>query len=154
MPASTCNDDSEVYRKCVLRLATGVSWLHVLMLAAWLHDLMLAACRCLLAGFFANVAVLQPNQSYKVRNFVPDALCADVTWALQVLASGQEALIHPSSCLAATRPKPQCILFNELIQTSKQYMRSCCILDQVRHACSTCVWEIELNYGCRSGWWT
>eukprot|EP00045_Choanoeca_perplexa_P016059 m.211780 g.211780 ORF g.211780 m.211780 type:complete len:683 (-) comp17156_c0_seq1:1776-3824(-) len=82
VPPSTCNDDSEIYRKC------------------------------LLTGFFANVAVLQPNQSYKV------------------LASGQEALIHPSSCLAATRPKPQCILFNELIQTSKQYMRSCCILDQ------------------------
>ena len=66
--------------------------------------------RSLITGMFANVAVLQVDGMYKV------------------LSTGQLASIHPSSVLAGQ--KPSCILFNEIVKTTKQYMRDCCILDQ------------------------
>ena len=66
--------------------------------------------RSLITGMFANVATLQVDGMYKV------------------FSTGQLASIHPSSVLAGQ--KPNCILFNEIVKTSKQYMRDCCILDQ------------------------
>eukprot|EP01147_Barroeca_monosierra_P003601 gene3601-6193_t len=79
--ASSCGDDTIAYRKC------------------------------LLSGFFQNVAIHQPDQSYKV------------------VKSNQETHIHPSSALFHIRPKPSCILFNELVLTNRRYMRNCCIVD-------------------------
>ncbi|EGD83307.1 Dhx33 protein [Salpingoeca rosetta] len=55
--------------------------------------------KCLLAGFFQNIALLQPDQSYKV------------------VKTNQETHI------------PSCILFNELVLTNRRYMRNCCIID-------------------------
>eukprot|EP00047_Mylnosiga_fluctuans_P021814 m.109410 g.109410 ORF g.109410 m.109410 type:complete len:676 (+) comp9039_c1_seq2:13-2040(+) len=80
-------------------------------------DVPLASCgsdteayrRCLLTGMFHNVALLQQDGQYKV------------------MRSGQLAYIHPSSVLSGQ--KPSCILFNEVVQTTKRYMRDCCIVD-------------------------
>eukprot|EP00048_Salpingoeca_helianthica_P008882 m.127599 g.127599 ORF g.127599 m.127599 type:complete len:212 (+) comp14710_c0_seq3:598-1233(+) len=65
--------------------------------------------KALLSGLFVNVATLQPDGTYKV------------------LRTGQSAGIHPGSVLFGQ--KPACVLFNEVVQTSKRYMRDCCILD-------------------------
>lgn len=66
--------------------------------------------RCLLAGFFANAAVLQPDgRTYK-------------TVAADLLVT-----LHPSSVLFS-RPPP-CVFFNELIRTSKLYMRDVCAVE-------------------------
>ncbi len=40
---------------------------------------------------------------------------------LQVIASGQQVWLHPSSTLRGK--KPPCIIFGELVHTTKQYAR-------------------------------
>ena len=44
-----------------------------------------------------------------------------MTHKSQVIATGQAVFIHPSSVLAGR--KPDCIVFSELVKTSKQYVR-------------------------------
>lgn len=61
--------------------------------------------RALLAGFFRNAAVLQPDKSYRA------------------LVAGKDVAIHPSSVLAGAK-KAEAVVFNELVLTSKQYMRT------------------------------
>ncbi|KAK1553221.1 hypothetical protein Q3G72_035119 [Acer saccharum] len=98
-------------------------------------DDMLQFRRCLAASFFLNAALRQPEGTYRA------------------LASGQVVQIHPSSVLF--RAKPECIIFNELVQTNNkiklgtsitenagggvalqnlrkvlQSLSSCCFLDQ------------------------
>ncbi|KAG5068246.1 hypothetical protein JHK85_000623 [Glycine max] len=67
-------------------------------------DDMLQFCRCLAASFFINAAVKQPDGTYRA------------------LASGQMVQIHPSSVLF--RQKPECVIFNELVQTNHKYVRN------------------------------
>ncbi|KAJ1433083.1 P-loop containing nucleoside triphosphate hydrolase [Sesbania bispinosa] len=67
-------------------------------------DDMLQYRRCLVASFFLNAAVKQPEGTYRA------------------LASGQVVQIHPSSVLF--RQKPECIIFNELVQTNNKYVRN------------------------------
>ena len=67
--------------------------------------------RCFLSGLFVNVAMQQHDGSYRT------------------LRNSQQVFIHPSSALFGR--KPRCVLFNELVQTKKCYMRDCCVLDQV-----------------------
>ena len=59
--------------------------------------------KCLIAGFFGNVAMLQPDGKFKT------------------MTSNQPVYIHPASVLFGR--KPACVLFNELVFTSKRYMR-------------------------------
>eukprot|EP01135_Chromosphaera_perkinsii_P011544 Nk52_evm2s2438 gene=Nk52_evmTU2s2438 len=59
--------------------------------------------KTLVAGFFVNVATLQPDNKYRT------------------MTSSSPVSIHPGSVLFGK--KPQCLLFNELVFTSKQYMR-------------------------------
>ncbi|KAI6676907.1 hypothetical protein NL676_037703 [Syzygium grande] len=59
--------------------------------------------RCLASSFFLNAALKQPEGSYRA------------------LASGQVVQIHPSSVLFRT--KPECIIFNELVQTNHKIPR-------------------------------
>jgi len=59
--------------------------------------------RALTAGLFPHAARLQPDNSYRV------------------LATGQVVYLHPSSVLV--QRKPECIVFNELVRTTKQYAR-------------------------------
>ena len=65
--------------------------------------------KALLSGLFVNVAILQPDRSFKT------------------LKSGQTAQLHPSSALFGM--KPRCVLYDELIETSKRYLRGCSLLD-------------------------
>ncbi|KAK3222843.1 hypothetical protein Dsin_009868 [Dipteronia sinensis] len=72
-------------------------------------DDMLQFRRCLAASFFLNAALRQPEGTYRA------------------LASGQVVQIHPSSVLF--RAKPECIIFNELVQTNNKYIRNITRID-------------------------
>mmetsp|Transcript_63871 Transcript_63871/g.103249 ORF Transcript_63871/g.103249 Transcript_63871/m.103249 type:complete len:653 (+) Transcript_63871:2-1960(+) len=66
--------------------------------------------RCLCTAFYANAASVAPDgKGYKVESS-----------ALQVQ-------LHPSSVLFQRRPKA--VIYNELVFTTKLYMRHCCIID-------------------------
>ncbi|XP_061347272.1 pre-mRNA-splicing factor ATP-dependent RNA helicase DEAH10 isoform X2 [Gastrolobium bilobum] len=67
-------------------------------------DDMLQYRRCLAASFFLKAAVKQPEGTYRA------------------LASGQVVQIHPSSVLF--QQKPECLIFNELVQTNKKYVKN------------------------------
>ncbi|KAJ9513362.1 hypothetical protein QJQ45_001401 [Haematococcus lacustris] len=60
--------------------------------------------KALTAGLFPHAARLQPGGAYKV------------------IATGQTVYLHPSSVLVG-RTKPDCVVFNELVRTTKQYAR-------------------------------
>ncbi|KAI2665083.1 ATP-dependent RNA helicase DHX33 [Labeo rohita] len=65
--------------------------------------------RCLAHGLFMNAAELQPDGSYVA------------------LDTHQPVAIHPSSVLF--QAKPACVVFNELLHTSRCYMRDLCLVD-------------------------
>ncbi|XP_036845498.1 ATP-dependent RNA helicase DHX33 [Oncorhynchus mykiss] len=65
--------------------------------------------RCLAHGLFMNAAELQPDGSYTA------------------LDTHQPVAIHPSSVLF--QAKPAYVVFNELLHTSKCYMRDLCLVD-------------------------
>ncbi len=48
----------------------------------------------------------------------------------QTLRGGQLVHIHPSSSLFGLKEKPKYIVFAELIETSKLYMRNCTEIDE------------------------
>jgi len=66
--------------------------------------------RCFVAGFFMNAAKLQPDGQHYIS-----------------LANNQPASIHPSSVLFGQ--KRACILFNEMLLTTKQYMRDTMVIE-------------------------
>ncbi|XP_053563485.1 ATP-dependent RNA helicase DHX33 [Bombina bombina] len=65
--------------------------------------------QCLAHGLFMNAAELQPDGTYTT------------------LDSPQPVAIHPSSVLFHC--KPACVIYNELLHTSKCYMRDLCVVD-------------------------
>ncbi|XP_028278046.1 ATP-dependent RNA helicase DHX33 [Parambassis ranga] len=65
--------------------------------------------RCLAHGMFVNAAELQPDGSYLA------------------LDTHQPVAIHPSSVLF--QAKPAYVIFNELLHTSRCYMRDLCLVD-------------------------
>ncbi|XP_010895327.2 ATP-dependent RNA helicase DHX33 [Esox lucius] len=65
--------------------------------------------RCLAHGLFVNAAELQPDGTYTA------------------LDAHQPVAIHPSSVLF--QAKPAYVVFNELLHTSKCYMRDLCLVD-------------------------
>jgi len=66
--------------------------------------------RALLSGLFRHVAVLQPSGAFRVA------------------ATGQQGYIHPASALV--RANPPCILYSELVKTTKLYFRTCTEIDE------------------------
>jgi ATP-dependent RNA helicase DHX8/PRP22 len=70
------------------------------------HD---ALRQALVAGLFLNAARLQQDGSFRV------------------ITSGQEVHLHPSSVLLGT--KPRCIVFNEVVLTSRLYARTASVID-------------------------
>ncbi|MCO5599942.1 hypothetical protein L7F22_054049 [Adiantum nelumboides] len=60
--------------------------------------------RCLTASFFLNTACRQPDGSYRA------------------MSSGQTVVVHPSSVLFGK--KPDCLIFNELVCTTRHYIRN------------------------------
>lgn len=65
--------------------------------------------RCLAHGMFTNAAELQPDGTYLA------------------LDTHQSVAIHPSSVLFQS--KPSYVIFNELLHTSRCYMRDLCLVD-------------------------
>ena len=65
--------------------------------------------KCVAFGFFTNAAELHPDGTYRA------------------IDSNQVVQIHPSSCLFLC--KPAYVVFNELIHTTKCYMRDLCVVD-------------------------
>ncbi|CAL5354367.1 unnamed protein product [Camellia sinensis] len=72
-------------------------------------DDMLQFRRCLAAAFFLNAALKQPDGTYRV------------------LSSGQVVQIHPSSVFFRT--KPDCIIFDEFVRTTHNYVRNVTRID-------------------------
>lgn len=67
-------------------------------------------CQCIVSGFFANAARLHPSGSYRtVRDDHP-------------------LYIHPTSVLYTETP-PQWVIYHEVLQTSKEYMRDITKID-------------------------
>ncbi|KAI5080413.1 hypothetical protein GOP47_0003596 [Adiantum capillus-veneris] len=65
--------------------------------------------RCLTAAFFLNTARRQPDGSYRA------------------MSSGQTVFVHPSSVLFGK--KPDCLIFNELVCTTRHYIRNVTRID-------------------------
>ncbi|KAK6931345.1 Helicase, C-terminal [Dillenia turbinata] len=65
--------------------------------------------RCLAASFFLHAALKQPNGTYRA------------------LSNGQVVQIHPSSVLHGKNP--ECIIFNELVRTNKNFIRNITRID-------------------------
>ncbi|XP_069827233.1 ATP-dependent RNA helicase DHX33 isoform X1 [Dendropsophus ebraccatus] len=65
--------------------------------------------QCLAHGLFMNAAELQPDGTYTT------------------VETHQPVSIHPSSVLFHC--KPACVIYNELLHTSKCYMRDLCVVD-------------------------
>eukprot|EP00268_Persea_americana_P030770 TRINITY_DN2982_c0_g1_i1.p1 TRINITY_DN2982_c0_g1~~TRINITY_DN2982_c0_g1_i1.p1 ORF type:complete len:723 (-),score=109.29 TRINITY_DN2982_c0_g1_i1:1846-4014(-) len=72
-------------------------------------DDMLQFHRCLAASFFLNAVLKQHDGSYRA------------------MANNQTVQIHPASVLFQT--KPECFIYNELIQTTKTYVRNITRID-------------------------
>ncbi|OVA18670.1 Helicase [Macleaya cordata] len=73
-------------------------------------DDMLQFRRCLTASFFLKVALKQPDGSYRTFD------------------SSQVVQIHPTSVFFRTK-KPECVVFNELIRTERNYIRDITRID-------------------------
>jgi len=67
-------------------------------------------CKCILSGFFANAAKLHPTGSYRS------------------LRDDHPLHLHPTSVLASEEPPPW-VVFNEVVQTTKDYMRDVTAID-------------------------
>ncbi|CAH1269625.1 DHX35 [Branchiostoma lanceolatum] len=67
-------------------------------------------CRCIVAGFFANAARFHPTGVYRT------------------VRDDHELHIHPNSCLYREKP-PGWVVFNEVLHTSKQFMRDVAVID-------------------------
>ena len=72
---------------------------------------MLEYRRCLAASFFLKAAQRQMDGTYRA------------------LESGEIVHIHPTSVLF--RSKPECVIFNELMQTSKKYIKNLTRIDHL-----------------------
>jgi ATP-dependent RNA helicase DHX8/PRP22 len=59
-----------------------------------------------------------------VAGLFPHAARRQEDGSFRVLATGQPVHIHPSSVLCGK--KPECMVFNELVRTTKQYAREVC----------------------------
>jgi ATP-dependent RNA helicase DHX8/PRP22 len=66
-------------------------------------------CRALASGYFMNVAKKDPTEGYKT------------------MTDGQPVYIHPSSTLF--QANPDMVLYQELVMTTKEYMRNCMAID-------------------------
>lgn len=66
--------------------------------------------RCITAGFFANAARMHHDGTYRT------------------VRDGHKLAIHPTSVLYTEKP-PNWVIFNEVVQTSKDYMRDITVID-------------------------
>lgn len=65
--------------------------------------------RCICAGFFANAAIRQPDGTYRT------------------VRDGVTVELHPNSVVFSY--PPQCIVFHEVVLTSKRFASEVCAID-------------------------
>lgn len=80
-------------------------------------------------GLGANVAVLQRDGGYRVLTLNMNKKSKQLKKAASEW-SFKSVHIHPSSCLFQAGNKPECLLFAELVLTTKAYMRNVCLASQ------------------------
>jgi hypothetical protein len=98
--------------------------------------------RCLANGLPLNIAMLATSIDTAIHNrmrgdskdnnviFNVGAHSLSSSSHYQTLRGGQLVHIHPSSSLFGLKEKPKYIVFAELIETSKLYMRNCTEIDE------------------------
>jgi len=67
--------------------------------------------RCLASALFLNSCRILPQGGYRTLD-------------------SHTVYIHPSSCLFQIRPPPTCLLFNEMLETKRQYIRDLTVVDE------------------------
>ncbi len=70
--------------------------------------------KCLVTGFFRNAAKLQPDGTYR--------------------SAREQAIlhVHPSSVMFNRVPSTKWVIFHEVIETTKRFMRDLTVIDEVR----------------------
>ncbi|CAM9653872.1 unnamed protein product [Scytosiphon promiscuus] len=74
--------------------------------------------RCLVAGLFTNVALRQPSTSG-----------GGGRGCYRTVLGGREAQIHPSSSLWRRNPPAKCVVFTELLSTSRDFIKTVTAVD-------------------------
>ncbi|CAN0159342.1 unnamed protein product [Pylaiella littoralis] len=74
--------------------------------------------RCLVAGLFTNVALRQPSTRE-----------GGGRGCYRTIISGREAQIHPSSSLWRRNPPAKCVVFTELLSTSRDFIKTVTAVD-------------------------
>lgn len=83
--------------------------------------------KCLTAGLCLNIA--RRNSSDEAvtltrKSFRDSRQFIDAKAPYKTLRGNQPVFIHPTSVLFASKKLPECVVFAELLETSKRYMRS------------------------------
>ncbi|KAK7827742.1 hypothetical protein U0070_019566 [Myodes glareolus] len=76
--------------------------------------------KCIVSGFFANAARFHSSGAYRYETTVHGA--GEQKAVPRTIRDDHELHIHPASVLYAEKP-PRWVIYNEVIQTSKYYMR-------------------------------
>lgn len=109
IPIVSCNDTKQIRRCFAIGAGVGV-------------------------GLGANVATIQRSNDYQLLDFhnrkITKPQAAQGPNGDTGDNSSRSVFIHPSSCLFANSSRPECVLFVELVHTSKSYMRNVCAIDQ------------------------
>lgn len=86
--------------------------------------------KCIAAGFFKNAAKVQPDGSYRsVRENAVSHGCMN-PW--QHFADDPQVLhVHPSSVLFSRVPPTKYVVFHEVVETSKRFMRDLTVVEEV-----------------------
>lgn len=74
------------------------------------QDLHERVAKCFLTGFFTNTAIQLPDSSFKT------------------VVGNQQVYIHPSSTLFGSAKGVKCVMYNELVLTSRQYLRGVSVI--------------------------
>ena len=90
-----------------------------------------AVRRCLVSGYFKNAAKFQPDGTYR--------------------SIREQAILypHPSSVMFTRTPKSGIVIFHEVIETSKRFIRDITVVEQVCYMASPK--EAHPNICCRTG---
>jgi ATP-dependent RNA helicase DHX33 len=81
-----------------------------------------------------GVALVSNSDGRTVRRALLDGLYCQTAEHVgegryRTLSTRQEVFIHPSSCLFHVRPHPPCVMYSQLVHTSKCYMRNMSVIE-------------------------
>ncbi|KAH9406455.1 putative ATP-dependent RNA helicase dhx33 [Tyrophagus putrescentiae] len=117
IPVVSCSGNTEQIRRCIA-VGAGVG-----------------------VGLGGNVASIQRSNDYQLVDFhnrkaarqAATKQSSEHSAGSETAAdslSSRSVFIHPSSCLFGHSSRPECVLFVELVHTTKSYMRNLCVIDQ------------------------